>query len=122
MGEAEEEAATPDREEIHWEPITELEVLKALTAAKETTVPGEDGIPTLVWKHLWQYMGKPISRIFTASNLPPRDEHKRVTPKILLRSYKEIFGTWETAQSRIHVRTPRPSNGAGQTQEDDLYF
>ncbi len=34
MGEAEEEAITPEQLEIHWEPITELEVQKALTAAR----------------------------------------------------------------------------------------
>jgi ribonuclease HI len=62
-----EETSTRRREEIPWEPITELEVQKALRAAKATTAPGEDGIPTLVWKQLWKYVGKMITSIFTAS-------------------------------------------------------
>ena len=57
----------PQRKEIPWEPVTELEIQKALKAAKGTTVPGEDGIPTLVWKRLWKYIGKVITHIFTAS-------------------------------------------------------
>src|SRR5258706_8700588 len=36
MGDAEEEASVPEREDIPWELITEQEVLKALTAAKGT--------------------------------------------------------------------------------------
>jgi hypothetical protein len=40
---------------------------KALRVAKRTTDPGEDSIPTLVWKQLWKYIGKMITNIFTAS-------------------------------------------------------
>jgi hypothetical protein len=39
-------------QEIRWEPVTAQEIHRALTAAKGTTAPGEDGIPTLVWKQL----------------------------------------------------------------------
>jgi ribonuclease HI len=53
--------------ELPWPPITELEIQRSLKAAKSSTAPGEDGLPTLVWKHLWKYMGKLITRIFTAS-------------------------------------------------------
>lgn len=67
MIEPSEETPTQRREEIPWEPITELEVQKALRAAKATTAPGEDSIPTLVWKQLWKYIGKMITNIFTAS-------------------------------------------------------
>ena len=67
MTEPSEETSTPRRKEIPWEPITELEVHKALRAAKGTTAPGEDSIPTLVWKQLWKYIGKMITHIFTAS-------------------------------------------------------
>ena len=67
MAEPNEETPTPQREEIPWEPVTELEIKKALKAAKGTTAPGEDGIPTLVWKRLWKYVGKVITHIFTAS-------------------------------------------------------
>ena len=52
-----------DQDQRHWELITEQEVLKALTAAKRTTAPGEVIIPTLVWKHLWQYVSQQITRI-----------------------------------------------------------
>ena len=52
MAEPSEETPMPQRKEIPWEPVTELEIQKALKAAKGTTVPGEDGIPTLVWKRL----------------------------------------------------------------------
>jgi Endonuclease-reverse transcriptase/Reverse transcriptase (RNA-dependent DNA polymerase) len=67
MVEPSEETSTQRKEEIPWEPITELEVQKALRVAKGTTAPGEDGIPTLVWKQLWKYIGKKITNIFTAS-------------------------------------------------------
>ncbi|KAI3047626.1 hypothetical protein CBS147353_11740 [Aspergillus niger] len=54
-------------EEIRWEPITELEVYRSIKAAKGTTAPGEDGIPTLVWKNLWAYLRTTITHIFTKS-------------------------------------------------------
>lgn len=62
-----EETPIPQREEIPWEPITELEIQRALGAAKGKTAPGEDGIPTLVCKRLWKYIGKVTTHIFTAS-------------------------------------------------------
>jgi hypothetical protein len=52
MAEAEEEEIMTPLQEITWEPITELEIYRLLKAAKGTTALGEDGIPTLVWKHL----------------------------------------------------------------------
>jgi ribonuclease HI len=53
--------------ELPWPPVTELEIRRSLKTAKSSTAPGEDGLPTLVWKHLWKYLGKLITRIFTAS-------------------------------------------------------
>jgi hypothetical protein len=67
MIEPNEVTSIPRREEIPWEPITELEVQNALKAAKGTTAPGEDGVPTLIWKQLWKYIGKMITDIFAAS-------------------------------------------------------
>ena len=67
MADAQEESSTPSPPEIPWPPITELEIHRSLKAAKGTTAPGEDGLPTLVWKHLWKYLGKLITRIFTSS-------------------------------------------------------
>ncbi|KAI3040862.1 hypothetical protein CBS147352_9731 [Aspergillus niger] len=54
-------------EELPWEPITEQEIYRSLRAAKGTTAPGRDGIPTLVWKHLWMYLKATIITVFTKS-------------------------------------------------------
>ena len=67
MADAEEETIMPCREEIKWEPISELEIHRSLKAAKGRTAPGEDGIPTLVWKHLWPYLHDTITHLFTKS-------------------------------------------------------
>ncbi|KAI9035202.1 reverse transcriptase family protein [Aspergillus affinis] len=67
MADAEEETIIPCQEEIEWEPISELEIYRSLKAAKGTTAPGEDGIPTLVWKHLWTYLRGTITHLFTKS-------------------------------------------------------
>lgn len=61
------ETARPRKREIPWEPITEKEVLTALNSASSTTAPGEDRIPTLVWKKLWKFIQKPVFSIFSAS-------------------------------------------------------
>jgi hypothetical protein len=50
------ECAGSPLEEICWEPITDLEINSSINAAKGTTVPGEDGILTLVWKKLGTYL------------------------------------------------------------------
>jgi ribonuclease HI len=65
--EAEEENSVAPTEDIPWEPITELEIYRSLKAAKGTTAPGEDGIPTLVWKHLWEHLHRVITYLFTKS-------------------------------------------------------
>ena len=67
MADAEEETIMPHQEEIKWEPISELKIHQSLKAAKGTTAPGEDGIPTLVWKHLWPYLQGTITHLFTKS-------------------------------------------------------
>ncbi|BAE66183.1 unnamed protein product [Aspergillus oryzae RIB40] len=61
-----EEVESP-AEELRWEPITEIEIHRSIRAAKGTTAPGEDGIPTLVWKQLWAYLKETITIIFTKS-------------------------------------------------------
>lgn len=53
--------------ELPWQPITELEIQRSLKSAKGSTAPGEDGVPTLVWKQLWGYLKHYITGIFTAS-------------------------------------------------------
>ena len=67
MAPAEDETLTNAPSELSWEPISEVEVYRSLKAAKSSTAPGEDGLPTLVWKRLWAYIGNTITRIFTAS-------------------------------------------------------
>jgi hypothetical protein len=52
--------------ELSWPLITELEVQQSLKAAKSSTAPGKDGLPTLMWKCLWKHVGKLITKIFTA--------------------------------------------------------
>lgn len=64
---AEEETIPPCQDEIKWEPISELEIYRSLKAAKGTTAPGEDGISTLLWKHLWTYLRGTITHLFTRS-------------------------------------------------------
>ncbi|KAF7184036.1 hypothetical protein CNMCM7691_004595 [Aspergillus felis] len=53
--------------ELPWPPITELEIEQALKAAKSSTAPGEDSLTTLVWKHLWKFLNRFITGIFTVS-------------------------------------------------------
>jgi hypothetical protein len=53
--------------ELPWQPITEQEIHRSLTAAKGSTALGEDGLPTIVWKQLWTHLKDFITRIFTAS-------------------------------------------------------
>jgi ribonuclease HI len=57
----------PPKEEIGWEPITKEEVHRALQRMKAMKAPGEDEIPTLVWKQMWPYVNEEIFQIFTAS-------------------------------------------------------
>jgi hypothetical protein len=61
------ESTTPTREEIPWEPVTKLEIERALKAAKGNTALGEDSLPTLVWKNIWKHVAHFIVQIFTAS-------------------------------------------------------
>jgi len=55
------------QKEIPWESITKLEIERALKAMKGNTAPGEDGLPTLVWKNTWKYISTTVFKIFTAS-------------------------------------------------------
>jgi hypothetical protein len=67
MAQPEDVAHTEKREEIPWVRLTEEEVHRALQAAKPMKAPGEDGLPMLVWKQLWQWLKEAILRLFTAS-------------------------------------------------------
>ena len=50
MALAEDETLKNAPSELSWEPISEVEIYRSLKAAKSPTAPGEDGLPTLVWK------------------------------------------------------------------------
>jgi hypothetical protein len=67
MDEPHGESLTSAPLELPWQPITELEIERSLKAAKSSTAPGEDDLPTLVWKQLWKYLKPFITEIFTAS-------------------------------------------------------
>jgi hypothetical protein len=72
--------------ELTWQPITELEIERSLQAAKGSTAPGEDGLPTLVWKQLWKYLKHFIAEIFTASiNLGYHPQRWRRAKIVVLR-------------------------------------
>ncbi|KAJ5346168.1 hypothetical protein N7452_004172 [Penicillium brevicompactum] len=53
--------------ELPWQPLTKLEIERSLKAAKATTAPGEDNLPMLVWKQLWEHLKDDITGIFNAS-------------------------------------------------------
>lgn len=67
MAEAEEQPPPAASSEIPLHHITEQEMYRSVRAAKSSTAPDEDGLPTLVWKRLWKHIGKVITRIFATS-------------------------------------------------------
>lgn len=72
--------------ELPWQPITELEIERSLKAAKGSTAPGEDDLPTLVWKQLWKYLKHFITEIFTVSiNLGHHPQRWRRAKIVVLR-------------------------------------
>lgn len=76
VADAQEQPPTQIPPEIPCQPITELEVYRSLKAAKGSTAPGEDGLPTLVWKRLWMYLestsplSSPRPSVLTRCRLP----------------------------------------------------
>src|ERR1700712_2277321 len=78
------EDITPTKEEITWDPITGLEIERALKAARGNTAPGEDNLPTLVWKNTWKYISQEITKIFTASINLGHYPRKWKTAKIIV--------------------------------------
>jgi hypothetical protein len=72
--------------ELPWQPITELEIQRALNATKGTTAPGEDGLPMLVWKKLWSHLKGIITSVFSASlNLTYHPKQWRSAKIVVLR-------------------------------------
>ena len=67
MAPPQEDSLAPAPSEIPWQPISKLEIYRSLKAAKSSTAPGEDGLPTLIWKRLWTYLGDIITRMFASS-------------------------------------------------------
>ncbi|KAI2756346.1 hypothetical protein DTO006G1_7986 [Penicillium roqueforti] len=86
MDDPQEDLPTQAPLELPWQPITELEIQRSLRVAKCSTAPGEDGLPSLVWKHLWRYLKQFITGIFTASiNLGYHPERWRRARIVVLR-------------------------------------
>jgi hypothetical protein len=78
----------PDTTEVElpWQPITALEIQRALNTAKGTTAPGEDALPMLVWKQLWSHLKDIITGIFTTSlNLSHHPKQWRSAKIVVLR-------------------------------------
>jgi ribonuclease HI len=72
--------------ELPWQPITALEIQRALNATKGTTAPGEDTLPMLVWKQLWSHLKDIITGIFTTSlNLSHHPKQWRSAKIVVLR-------------------------------------
>jgi hypothetical protein len=67
MDEPQEETLRQLPLELSWQPITELEIQRSLKAAKACTAAGEDGLPMLVCKHLWNSLKEIIIGIFSMS-------------------------------------------------------
>lgn len=67
MAEPDAEIESKPTEELPWVPITEQEICRSLRVGKGNTAPGRDGIPTLLWKHLWVYLKQTITTLFTKS-------------------------------------------------------
>lgn len=67
MAPVQEEAPAHAPVDTRWHPISGIEIYRSLKVAKGTTAPAEDGLPTLIWKGLWKYLGKVITRIATSS-------------------------------------------------------
>ncbi|KAG2000761.1 hypothetical protein GB937_010863, partial [Aspergillus fischeri] len=95
--------------ELPWPPITELEVQRSLKAAKSSTAPGEDGLPTLVWKCLWkappetmaESKDRGVAETWEAGLLDPwglspdlTPQHTRTTEQALLVLSNAIDQAW----------------------------
>lgn len=79
-------ATIPAPLELPWQPLSELEIQRSLKAAKGTTAPGEDNLPMLVWKELWEHLKGDIARIFNASlSLGYHPKHWRSAKIVVLR-------------------------------------
>jgi hypothetical protein len=78
------ESTTSIRKEIPWAPVTALEIERALKAAKRNIAPGEDGLPTIVWKNIWTFISHLVVQIFTASSNPRYYPRKWKTATIVV--------------------------------------
>lgn len=67
MAEPEVEIESNPTEELPWKLITKQEMYRSLQVAKGNTATGRDGIPMLVWKHLWMYLKEIVTTVFIKS-------------------------------------------------------
>ncbi|KAJ5117317.1 hypothetical protein N7448_010949 [Penicillium atrosanguineum] len=78
------EGTRPQRAPVEMSAITMEEVERQLLATKSWKVPGEDGLPAIVWKMTWPVVKHGVLELFQASveegTLPEQWRHAKIIP------------------------------------------